>query len=199
MSHASSGSVVGIHVNAASVGFIPFGPVDNGMMAELTEREKASLERIQRFTTDQWGYNALQSTRPHTLAYSLTDSPAGQLAWIVEKFKEWTDDAKELPEEAVDRDEMLTNVTVYWVTRTAGPSAQIYYENAHSMSWAPPERSPVPTAVANFAQDVAIRRFAEPAHTIAQWTEFDRGGHFAAMETPDLLVSDIRKFFRALR
>ncbi len=72
---------------------------------------------------------------------------------------------------------MLTNVTLYWLTRTAGPSAQIYYENMHSMSGAPPERSPVPTAVANFAEDIAIRRFAEPAHTIARWTDFDRGGH----------------------
>ena len=110
-------------------------------------------------------YNALQSTRPQTIAYALTGSPAGQLAWIVEKFKEWTDESKELPEQAVDRDQMLTNVTLYWLTRTAGPSAQIYYENMHSLSWAPPERSPVPTAVANFGQEVAIRRFAEPAHT----------------------------------
>jgi epoxide hydrolase len=191
--------VAGVHVNAASVGFIPFGPVDQAVMAGFTDREKASLEKIQRFTTDQWGYNALQSTRPQTIAYALNDSPAGQLAWIIEKFKEWTDDAKELPEEAVERDEMLTNVMLYWLTRTAGSSAQIYYENMHSMSWAPPERSPVPTAVANFAQDVAIRCFAEPAHAIARWTEFDRGGHFAAMEAPDLLVGDIREFFRGLR
>jgi epoxide hydrolase len=191
--------VTGVHVNAASVGFIPLGPVDEAVMAQFTDREKASMEKLQRFTTDQWGYNALQSTRPQTVAYGLTDSPAGQLAWIVEKFKEWTDDARELPEEAVDRDEMLTNVTLYGLTRTAGPSAQIYYANMHSMSWAPPERSSVPTAVANFAQDVAIRRFAEPAHTIARWTEFDRGGHFAAMEAPDLLVGDICEFFRDLR
>jgi epoxide hydrolase len=191
--------VAGVHVNAASVGFIPFGPVNEAVMAKFTDREKASMEQIQRFTTDQWGYNALQSTRPQTVAYGLTDSPAGQLAWIIEKFKEWTDGARELPDEAVDRDDMLTNVTLYWLTRTAGPSAQIYYENMHSMSWAPPERSLVPTAVANFAQDVAIRRFAEPAHTIARWTEFDCGGHFAAMEAPDLLVGDIREFFRGLR
>ena len=191
--------VAGVHVNAASVGFIPFGPVDEAVMAQFTDREKLSMQKLQRFTSDQWGYNALQSTRPQTVAYGLTDSPAGQLAWIVEKFKEWTDDARELPEDAVDRDEMLTNVSLYWLTGTAGSSAQIYYENMHGMSWAPPERSPVPTAVANFAQDVAIRRFGEPAHTITRWTEFDRGGHFAAMEAPDLLVGDIREFFRGLR
>jgi pimeloyl-ACP methyl ester carboxylesterase len=191
--------VAGVHVNAASVGFIPFGPVEERVMAQLTEREKESLQKIERFTTDQWGYNALQSTRPQTVAYGLTDSPVGQLAWIVEKFKEWTDDAKELPENAVDRDQMLTNVTMYWLTRTAGSSAQIYYENMHSANWAPPERSRVPTAVANFAQDLAIRPFAEQAHNIVRWTDFDRGGHFAAMETPDLLVRDIREFFRGLR
>jgi pimeloyl-ACP methyl ester carboxylesterase len=190
--------VAGVHVNAASVGFIPFGPVDEAVMA-FTDREKVSMQKLQRFTSDQWGYNALQSTRPQTVAYGLTDSPAGQLAWIVEKFKEWTDEAKELPEDAVDRDELLTNVSLYWLTGTAGSSAQIYYENMHGMSWAPPERSPVPTAVANFAQDVAIRRFGEPAHTIARWTDFERGGHFAAMEAPDLLVGDVREFFRDLR
>jgi epoxide hydrolase len=191
--------VAGVHLNAASVGFIPFGPVDSSVMAELTDREKVSLTKIEKFTTDQWGYNALQSTRPQTLAYGLTDSPVGQLAWIVEKFKEWTDEAKELPEDAVDRDQLLADVTLYWLTRTAGPSAQIYYENMHSLSWTPPERSPVPTAVANFAQDVAIRRFGEPANNIVRWTDFDRGGHFAAMETADLLVDDIREFFRGLR
>lgn len=191
--------VAGVHVNAASVGFIPFAPLDDSVMAELTDREKVSLTKIEKFTTDQWGYNAMQSTRPQTLAYGLTDSPVGQLAWIVEKFKEWTDDDKDLPEEAVDRDQMLANVTLYWLTRTAGSSAQIYYENMHSISWAPPERSPVPTAVANFAQDVAIRRFGEPAHNIVRWTDFDQGGHFAAMETPNLLVDDIREFFRRLR
>ena len=199
LGRAASDHVAGVHVNAASVGFIPFGPVDEAVMARFTDREKLSMQKLQRFTSDQWGYNALQSTRPQTVAYGLTDSPAGQLAWIVEKFKEWTDEARELPEDAVDRDEMLTNVSLYWLTGTAGSSAQIYYENMHGMSWAPPERSPVPTAVANFAQDVAIRRFGEPAHTITRWTEFDRGGHFAAMEVPDLLVGDIREFFRGLR
>lgn len=199
LGRTAPGHVAGVHVNAASVGFIPLGPVDPSVIAGLSDAEKVKLGKVQRFTSDQWGYNALQSTRPQTLAYSLSDSPAGQLAWIVEKFKEWTDDAHELPEEAVDRDDLLTNVSLYWLTNTGGSSAQIYYENMHGSSWAPPERSPVPTAVANFSQDVAIRRFGEAANTIARWTEFDRGGHFAAMETPDLLVGDIRAFFHPLR
>jgi pimeloyl-ACP methyl ester carboxylesterase len=191
--------VVGVHVNAASVGFIPLGPVDEADLAAFTEVEKQRLERIQRFTTDQWGYNALQSTRPQTIAYALADSPAGQLAWIVEKFREWTDPARELPEDAVDRDHLLTNLSLYWLTNTGGSSADVYYENSHTGTWAPPQRSPVPTGVADFGQDVAIRRFAERANTIVHWTDFDRGGHFAAMETPDLLVDDVRAFFRPLR
>jgi epoxide hydrolase len=199
LGRAAPDKVVGVHVNAASVGFIPLGPVDEADLAALTEVEKKRMEMIQRFTTDQWGYNALQSTRPQTIAYSLADSPAGQLAWIVEKFKEWTDPARELPEDAVDRDHLLTNVSLYWLTNTGGTSADNYYENTHTGSWAPPQRSPVPTGVAVFAQDVAIRRFAERANTIVHWTDFDRGGHFAAMETPDLLVEDVRAFFRPLR
>ena len=94
---------------------------------------------------------------------------------------------------------MLTNVMLYWLTRTAGSAANIYYENTHTGSWAPPERSTVPTGVAVFSRDVAIRRFAERSNTITHWSEFDRGGHFAAMEAPDLLIGDVRTFFGTLR
>jgi pimeloyl-ACP methyl ester carboxylesterase len=132
----------------------------------------------------------------------LTDSPVGQLAWIIEKFKEWTD-SDEVPEEAIDRDRLLTNVTLYWLTGTAGSSADIYYQAAHSgtpMS-APGQRSEVPTAVALFPRDIfpPVRSLAERTDNIVRWTEFERGGHFAAMEEPDLLISDIREFFRDLR
>jgi pimeloyl-ACP methyl ester carboxylesterase len=192
--------VVGVHVNAASVGFIPLGPVDPAELAELTPAEKARLERIEHFRNEEFGYNLLQSTRPQTIAYALTDSPVGQLAWIVEKFKAWTDPAAELPEDAVDRDRLLTNVMVYWLTGTAGSSARWYYESAHDpAAWAPKERSATPTGVVLFGQDVAIRRFGERQNTIVHWSESDRGGHFAAMEVPDLLVEDVRTFFRALR
>jgi hypothetical protein len=127
----------------------------------------------------------LQGTRPQTIAYGLTDSPAGQLAWIVEKFKDWTDPAAELPEDAVDRGHLLTDVSIYWLTGTARSSANAYYERFHDPSmWAPKERSTVPVGVAVFPTDVAIRRFAEKAETVVHWSEFDRGGHFAAMETP---------------
>ncbi|MEU9898535.1 epoxide hydrolase family protein [Streptomyces phaeochromogenes] len=192
-------SVIGVHVNAASVGFIPLGPVPEDVQAKLTDRERQSLAAIGRFTSDGFGYNVLQSTRPQTLAYSLVDSPVGQLAWIMEKFKEWTHSSAELPEDAVDRDTLLTNVMLYWLTGTAGSAARMYYENGHSGDWFPVTRSEVPTAVANFGEDVAIRRWTEETNTVVRWTEFDRGGHFAALEVPELLTGDIREFFGSLR
>ena len=144
------------------------------------------------------GYAIIQSTRPQTIAYALTDSPVGQLAWIVEKFKEWTDPGAALPEDAVDRDLILTDVSVYWLTATAGSAARIYYEDART--WGQPRpRSPVPTAVAVFPGDTTIRTLAERDHNVLHWAEFSRGGHFAAMEAPDLLAGDVREFFRQFR
>ena len=167
--------------------------------ADQAGREGARLEALRSFQSTGSGYFALQSTRPQTLAYGLTDSPAGQLAWITEKFGEWTDGG--LPDEAVDRDQLLTNVTLYWLTGTAGSSARLYYETARSRAWSPPAVSGVPTGVAVFPREIAppIRRFAELSDNIVHWSEFDRGGHFAAMEVPDLLVGDVRAFFRPLR
>jgi epoxide hydrolase len=191
--------VVGVHVNAATVGFMPFPPLEESELDELSDIEKARVERIGQFMGDMFGYAQIQSTRPQTLAYGLTDSPVGQLAWIVEKFKEWTHPRAGLPEDSVDRDHMLTNVMLYWLTATAGSSARIYYEGAHTGGWGAPERSTVPTGVAVFAEDISIRRYAEREHNIVHWSDFDRGGHFAAMEEPELLVGDVRTFFRGLR
>jgi epoxide hydrolase len=177
--------VVGVHVNAATMGFIPFGPADD----DLTDAEKARVARRDRFQAEGNGYCQIQATRPQTLAYGLTDSPVGQLAWIVEKFREWS-------EQPIDRDRMLTNVMLYWLTGTAGSAGNIYYEAMHATTW--PAPSSVPTGVAVFAEDIAIRRYAEQNHAIVHWSEFDRGGHFAALEVPDLLVDDVRSFFRTV-
>jgi epoxide hydrolase len=190
--------VVGVHVNAATVGFIPFGPVDPAELATFTDAEKLRLERLNRYLADGSAYSQIQATRPQTLAYGLTDSPVGQLAWIVEKFKEWTYPAEDLPEKSINRDLILTDVMFYWLTKTAGSSAQTYYENMHATNWNQ-QPGTTPTGVAVFAEDVAIRRYGERANNIVHWSEFDRGGHFAAMEAPDLLVGDIRQFFRLLR
>ena len=190
--------VVGVHLNAATFGFISFGPVDPEELASFTDAEKQRLERLAESTAGPGnGYFEVQATRPQTLAYALTDSPVGQLAWIVEKFKEWTH-ATEVPEDAVDRDQLLTNVMLYWLTGTSGSSARLYYENMHA-GFVPPQPVTVPVGVAVFAEDYAVRRYGERGHHIVHWTEFDRGGHFAAMEAPDLLVGDLRSFFRSLR
>lgn len=186
--------VIGVHVN--NLGTFPSG--DPAELAGLTEADQARLGLMTTWSHDMAGYAIVQSTRPQTISYALTDSPAGQLAWIVEKFKEWTDPSAGLPEDAVDRDQILTDVSVYWLTGTAGSAARIYYEGART--WGQRQaRSPVPTAVAVFPNDITIRPLAERDHNVVRWTEFSRGGHFAAMEAPDLLVNDVREFFRQFR
>ncbi|MBC8090747.1 MAG: epoxide hydrolase [Pseudonocardia sp.] len=188
--------VVGVHVN----GLITFPSDDPADFAGLTEAEQQRLARLQTFRDDKMGFNAIQSTRPQTLAYGLHDSPVGQLAWIVEKFQEWTDAAAQRPEDAVDRDVLLTNVSLYWFTGTAGSSANLYYESAHDPSaWAPKERGTVPTGVAvTLSTDVAIRRFAERDNTVTHWTELERGGNFLPAEQPAAFAADVTAFFRGL-
>lgn len=172
--------------------------MDPDDLATFTDAEKARLDRLSTSTAGPGnGYFEIQATRPQTLAYALTDSPVGQLAWIVETFKEWTHSAK-VPEDAVDRNQMLTNVMLYWLTGTAASSARLYYENMHASSWGQPPGT-TPTGVAVFAEDYAIRRYGEQGNKIVHWSEFDRGGHFAAMEVPELFIGDVREFFRSLR
>lgn len=161
--------------------------------------EQRSLEAAQRFDYELGGYGAVQSTRPQLVAYGLTDSPAFQLAWLIDIFRNWTD-TPDLPEEAVDRDALLTNAMLYWLTGTAGSSARYYKEGLET--WGEPEApSTVPTAVAVFPRDnfIPIRRFAERINVIARWTEFDRGGHFPGLEAPELLIGDLRESFRPFR
>jgi microsomal epoxide hydrolase len=194
--------VAGVHLNM----FAAFPPDDPQAMADLDETERARLDFAAHFEQDGAGWRLLQSTRPQTVAYSLTDSPVGQLAWMVEKFKEWTDSDK-APEDAVSRDHMLTIVTIYWLTATAGPSAQLYYESNHLdadfiRTWGGPWPLTMPVGVAFFPADAVrpVRRFAEQAlPSLTHWSEFDHGGHFAAMEQPGPFVDDVRKFARSVR
>jgi pimeloyl-ACP methyl ester carboxylesterase len=188
--------VIGVHVNAATMGFIPFGELGDDELAELTEVEQARVARMQRFLGDGNAYFQLQATRPQTIAYALTDSPIGQLAWIVEKFSEWTSSAADRLEDAIDVDHILTDVSLYWFTRSAGSAGNMYWESMHGNDW--PTPSSVPTAVIVFGEDIAIRRYAEAANHIVRWTDVDGGGHFAALETPDVLVDDVRAFFADL-
>jgi pimeloyl-ACP methyl ester carboxylesterase len=177
--------VVGVHLNLL--------PQSAATEADVTDDEtRRSWEHLRAWAGDKQGYADLQSTRPQTLAYLLADSPVGQLAWIAEKFHDWTD-----PATPVGRDHLLTNVMLYWLTRTGGSSGAIYYERAHSDWPAMPMPSTTPTALAVFPHDnfIPVRRIAERTNNIVRWTEYDRGGHFPALEVPDLLVEDIRAFF----
>jgi epoxide hydrolase len=178
--------VAGLHLNA----FLAF---PSGDTDDLTEAEQARLAGLSRWHAERSGYAAIQGSRPQTLAYGLADSPVGQLAWNTEWFDDYGQDVGR-----IDDDTILTNVTLNWLTGTAGSAARLYKEGA--ASWGRTvELCPVPTGVAVFRGDASIRRFAEREHTIVRWTEFDEGGHFAAMQTPGLLAGDIRDFFRRIR
>jgi epoxide hydrolase len=197
LGRASPDRLLGIHLNMLPGAPATTRPTDEELASlSPAERERtlASFDRWQEWIREQVGYARIQATRPQTLAYGLTDSPVGQLAWIAEKFREWTD-----PRSTIDRDLLLTNVTLYWLTKTAGSSARLYYERAHSTY--DEERSGVPTAYAEFPHEnfILLRHLAERTNNLVRWTTFDRGGHFAALEVPDLLVGDVRAFFRELR
>jgi len=188
--------VIGVHVNG-SIG-MPAGELSEDELASMTHLERDRAERVQKFMQDEFGYIAIQSTRPQTIGAALVDSPVGQLAWIVDKFRAWTHPLDSLPDAIVDRDRLLTNVMICWLTASAGSAAYVGYAQA---SWGPPAQfSGVPTGAIMFAHDVGIRRLAEQTDNIATWTDIpDRGGHFAALEEPQLLTDHIRAFFRDLR
>ena len=188
--------VVGIHITSDEMGAALSGflPAD---VPGLSETEQARLARLRRYEAEGKGYLQIQGTRPQTLAYSLTDSPVGQLAWIAEKFKEWTDPAAELIDEREGRDQLLTNISVYWFTGTGASAANFLYEAMHAGDWAAPSSTPQGWAV--FGKETILRRLLDPEKKIKHWSEFDRGGHFPALEVPDLLVGEIRAFFHALR
>ncbi|MBM37102.1 MAG: epoxide hydrolase [Actinomycetota bacterium] len=163
-----------------------------------TEEETAALEAAAYYRDWDSGYSTQQGTRPQTLGYGLTDSPAGQLAWIFEKFWSWTDNQGH-PEDALSRDEMLDNVMLYWVTQSATSSARLYWESFRSLR---PAQVDVPTGVACFPKEIIppVRSWSEGTYTdIRQWTKMPRGGHFAAFEQPDLFVEDVRSFFAQVR
>ena len=194
--------VIATHVNTDPLATALIGErigvdLEGFAASELSPRDRERVEFLARYAAEGTGYLQLQGTRPQSIAYAVTDSPVAQLAWIVEKFKEWTNPAAELPDDAVDRDQLLTNVSLYWFTRTGASAANFLYEAAHSSEWLAPSATPQGWAL--FAADDIIRRLLDPQRQIEHWSEFDRGGHFAAMEAPDLLVDDVRKYFRSFR
>ena len=166
----------------------------------LTDAERAYAEVQARWMREEAGYNAIQETRPQTLAYGLHDSPVGLAAWIVEKWRAWTNPAGDV-ERYFSRDLLLANVTLYWVSETANAANRSYYERAREPR-SITERIAVPTDVALSTEAVqrTPRERAERGYAdIRRWTEFDRGGHFMAAEEPALLAAELREFFRAFR
>jgi len=190
--------VVGAHVVTDPTALALIGGMLPEEADEMTDAQKTRLGELRRWEADGRGYLQIQSTRPQTLAYGLNDSPVAQLAWIAEKFQEWTSPAAAVPDEAVDPDELLTNVSIYWFTGTGTSAANFIYEAAHAeRDWG--ATSPAPVGMALFAADDLLRYVLNRDGHIEHWSEFDRGGHFPAMEVPDLLVDDVRAFFRRYR
>ena len=186
----------GIHVN------MPIVAPDPETMDQLTPQEEAALARLNFYTEWDSGYSKQQSTRPQTLAYSLADSPVGQMAWIIEKFYAWTDCEKNgirHPEHVLTKDELLDNVMLYWVTNSAASSARLYWE-----SYNKPNLDPIqmPVGCSIFPKEIfsTSRRWAEKRFTnLIHWNELEIGGHFAAFEQPDLYMAEVRDCFRTLR
>lgn len=186
-----AGPCIGIHVNLVVV--IP------STLDDLTESEQACLDSFEHYRAWGSGYSQQQSSRPQTLGYGLADSPSGQLAWIVEKFHEWTDNQGSR-EDAVDRDRLLDNVMLYWLTNSGASSARLYWESFRN----PPFEVPlVPVGASVFPAEIMrpSRRWAEAHYgdRLVWFGEPERGGHFAALEVPDLLVEEIRSTFRSVR
>ena len=177
------------------------GPPPGSDGSELRHHEKEWVAANATFFAQESGYLQIQATRPQTLAYGLTDSPAGLAAWIVEKLRAWSDCGGDL-ESAINRDDILANITLYWVTGTANSAARIYREAMRAGQLEPlASRIDVPTGCAIFPRETvrSPRAWAEEAWDVRRWTEMPRGGHFAALEVPELLIPDVRDFYQELR
>jgi len=188
--------MIGIHLNLLAV------RRDSKMVDNPTPEEKIFLDQLKLFLKEETGYQWIQGTKPTTLAFALTDSPAGLAAWFVEKFRTWTD-CDGNPENALTRDEMLAGIMLYWVSGAIGSSFWPYYARMHG-PWPIPEGSTVdvPTGYVEFPKEILRppRSVAERMYTdIRRWTVMLNGGHFAALEQPEALAAEIRAFFRALR
>jgi len=167
----------------------------------LNKAEAAHSAQREKWQRDEGGYAHIQGTKPQTLAYGLNDSPAGLAAWIVEKYRTWSDCHGDV-ESRFSKDELLTTITIYWVTQTISSSTRMYLENqTHTWGMGPEERVKTPVGIALFPQEIAKppREWAERSYDVRRWTEMPSGGHFAALEEPTRLVEDIRDFFRGLR
>jgi microsomal epoxide hydrolase len=197
LGYAHADKMIGIHLNMMMV-----AGRDPAQFVDPTEEERVHLENMKLWFQEETGYQAIQGTKPQTLAFAMTDSPAGLAAWIVEKFRSWSDCDGEI-ETAISRDRMLADITLYWFTGAIGSSFWPYYARLHGSVILPPgEKIDVPTAYAQFPREMLRppRSAAERAFSdLRRWTVMPKGGHFAALEQPELLAEDIAAFFRPLR
>jgi pimeloyl-ACP methyl ester carboxylesterase len=181
--------IIGIHVNAATMGFMPFGPIDEAVSAKFTDAERERVARMQDFLQTKFGFNLLHSHQPQLIAYALEDSPVGQMAWITQLFS---------PAGMVEK--FFTNFVIYWATGTMSSSIRMYYEAAHDpAAWAPKANAGVPTGVAIYQdEDIGIRHFSEAGNRIVRWKEYPKGGHYAVMNAPEVWLKDVQEFFGEL-
>jgi len=184
--------VEAIHVNMLSVQPSALGVDDP--MSLLDERGRETVQEVRSFQGEETGYQEIQSTKPQTLAYGLTDSPAGLAGWVLEKFQTWADGGLE----AFERDRLLDNLTTYWVTETINASTRLYYETDTESSL--PASVDVPTGHARYPGEIykTPRPWAERVYDVVHWAELNEGGHFAAMEVPEVFVSDLQEWLRAV-
>jgi len=167
----------------------------------LKQRGGTFSEETQEWSLQEGAYVRIHVTKPQTLAYGLNDSPVGLAGWIIEKFRAWSDCDGEV-ERRFSKDELLTNIMLYWVTETISSSVRTYYENARALpQLRPGQHIEVPAGIAIFPKEIRRppREWAERTLRVQRWTEMPRGGHFAALEEPALLAEELRAFFRPLR
>ena len=198
MALADPEHICGIHLNMV-VATPPKG-VENPTEG-LSPKELEGVADMMKFQKEETGYQSIQGSKPQTLGYGLNDSPAGLAAWIVEKFRTWSDCDGDV-ERHYTKDELLTNIMIYWITQSITSSTRLYYETIHSGRFAPASQPvTVPTGAAIFPREIfrPPRKWAEAIYNIKRWTEMPSGGHFAALEEPERLVEDIRAFYRDLR
>ena len=192
-----SDNLYGIHLTSITRPTPYFGP---GSRA-VTEEEQALINQRDKWFDDEGGYNHIQGTKPQTLAYGLNDSPAGLASWIVEKYRTWSDCGGDV-ERSYTKDELLTIVTIYWVTQTISSSTRMYFENQKNL-WVmdKDQKVPTPAGMAMFPQEISKppREWGERSYDVRRWTEMTQGGHFAALEEPQLLAEEIRAFFKDFR
>ena len=190
-------NLIGIHVTS----MVRPNPYLGPGARELTAAEKGHMQQREDWLAAEGGYSHIQGTKPQTLSFGLNDSPAGLAAWIVEKYRTWSDCDGDV-ETKFTKDELLTTVTIYWVTETINSATRLYHETQnHPWEMKQGERIEVPSAMAVFPKELSHppREWGERSFNLQRWTEMPRGGHFAALEEPELLVEDIRAFFRPLR